>query len=532
MNRLIRRLGIALAFLIAMGLVAPQANAASVQYTKAERAYGYTFTKTANYPLGGFSGTHKIPNPSNTADVRPGYCVDPLLSTAYADYFYTTTAAIPNNIYASSNPRIRWLQNSYGLTTSKATARQVFWAIRILQNSKYKTDVSQLKNRGSISTDDYNKIYQYAGLSKIAGDVKVTVHSPLNSEGKTTMPGETGKGKIVFTNATTGAYLHAGNPVTVSVSGNGTLTSVNGVAGAKTGKVGSSGTVTYTVKHNGEGAFTVSSSVVVASSKRVVITKRMNTKQQRLMVGRLTETYKGYKTHQRKLGGLSMTAECSLNCDGTAKVTLKVCNTNTVSYAKFPVKDANGTVLFNVDVAPSDCTPTVFDAEDADVFVINSYCYESGPRGPCLPGGYVAIPETRFEVVCPAWIQVAITLGCSCLDAWGNVALNNQVTPRHNVATIEVAQPGLPVVSTQYPLASGQKMIVPLKDKVAPGTVITVSWTSYMSSSNLTVIPGFNNKTMEAVQLVFGGGSSKAQLDANTDVKVLTDTVTGSVKVG
>ena len=338
MNRYIRRLGFLLiAFLATMALVAPQANAATASVTKASRAYGGTFTKTANYPLGGWMGTHKIPNPSNTSDVARGFCVDPLLSTAYADYFYTTTAAIPNNLYTSSNPRIRWVQNTYGMTATHSTAKRGFWAIRILQNSKYKTDVSQLKSRGTLSSTDYSEIYKIIEASKTAGDVKVTVSSPVNTKGETTMPGETGTGKIVFTVVGSGAYLRAGYPVSVSVSSNATLTSVNGVAGAKTGKVGSSGKVTYTVAHKGEGALTVSASVVVPSSKKVIMTKRTSTKQQRLMVKQLKESYKGYKTHQRKLGGPSWSAECSTNCDGTAKVTVKVCNTNTTSYAKFPV---------------------------------------------------------------------------------------------------------------------------------------------------------------------------------------------------
>ena len=129
-------------------------------------------------------------------------------------------------------------------------------------------------------------------------------------------------------------------------------------------------------------------------------------------------------------------------------------------------------------------------------------------------------------------IQVAITVGCNCTDAWGNVALNNPVTARHNVATIEVTQPGLPTVATNHPLASGQKLIVPLKTKLAPGTVIEVKWTSYKSPTNLTVIPGYDHKTMEAIQLIFGGGTSSNQLDSTSDVRVLTDTKLGSVTVG
>jgi hypothetical protein len=326
-----------------------------------------------------------------------------------------------------------------------------------------------------------------------------------------------------------GYYPPAGGTVSFTTTSNAVITAVNGVAGKKSGSVSTSGSATVTVKVTGTGLVKVTPYVDYPNSGAVLINIRSTTSVQQIIGGALKERSTASFSFEKKVGAPGYTTVCSTNCDGNAVVTASVSNDAANSPVKYAFMKQGGTIIGYKDVAPGAIDQKLaMNVTDATV-ITSKYCHTATLGGPCVTG-WTNNPGS-YEVVCPAWIQVAITVGCNCTDAWGNIALNNPVTSRANTAIVEVTQPGLSTVATPYPLASGQKMIVPLKNKLAPGTVISVKWTSQMSSTNSTIIPGYNQKMMESIQLIFGGGTSASQLNSATDVKVLKDTSVGSVKV-
>lgn len=497
---------------------APKAEAAT--YNTFSRAYGVWMPAGTGRPYGGWVGTFKGRAP--TGEFLQGPCVDRNLGMANAKDIIKSTSTLPGAT-ADESRRMRFLANKYGMAASNTTAKRLGMSVWIIQDPTMKTYMAQMKSRGYVTSADVTAINAMISESERHGPYNTSLSGPAVGVTKSTT-------LTLKVRSAHGYYPPAGGTVSFTVSSNAVITAVNGVAGKKSGSVSTTGFAKVTVKVTGEGLVEVTPYVDYPSSGAVLINVRSTTSVQRIIGGAIKERSTASFSFEKKVGGPAYTTVCSTNCDGKAVVTASVSNDAANSPVKYAFMKQDGTVIGYKDVAPGAVDQKLaMNVTDATV-ITSRYCHTATVGGPCVTG-WTNNPGS-YEVVCPAWIQVAITVGCNCLDAWGNVALNNPVTSRHNVATIEVAQPGLPTAVSNHPMASGQKLIVPLKSTVAPGTVITVKWTSYKSSTNLTVIPGYDHKTMEAIQLIFGGGTSSNQLDSASDVKVLTDTKMGSVKIG
>lgn len=506
--------------------VAPDAEAATA--TTFSRAYGVWMPKGTGRPYGGWVGTYKGKAP--TGELLQGPCIDRNLNMANATDIIKSTSTLPGATTDESR-RMRYLANLHGKTGSNTTAKHLAMAVWIIQDPIMRTYMNEMKSKYYWSSGVKKYYITSADVTAIENLIKESEkHGPYN----TTLSGAA----VGVTKSTTltlkvrsahGYYPPAGGTVSFSVTSNAVITAVNGVAGKTTGTVSTTGAATVTVKVTGKGLVKVTPYVYYPDSGAVLINVRSSTSVQRIIGGALKERSTASFSFEKKVGGPAYTTVCSTNCDGNAVVTAKVCNDAANSPLKYAFVKQDGTIVTYIDVAPGACAEKAMNLVDANV-ITSKYCHTSAVGGACTTG-WTNNPGS-YEVVCPAWIKVVISVGCDCGTAWANVAIANPVTSRYNVAYLEITQPGVPTVSTPYPLASGEKKIIPITQKLVAGTVITVKWTSSYSEANQTVIPGYNLKTMESIQLLFGGGTSAAQVDATTDVKVLTDTTTGTVTVG
>lgn len=509
---------------------APESQA--VTYNTFKRAYGVWMPAGTGRPYGGWVGTHQGYAP--TGEFLRGACVDRNLNMANASDIVTTTSVLPLATTDESQ-RMRTLANKYAHTTDWVTAKRLSVATWKIQDpaiiNTYMTEMTKKyyyesrvgKTIQYLSAADITAINAMVGESERHGPFTASINGSAVGVGKTTTV-------TLTTRSAHGYYPLAGGVATFSTTTNARITSINGVAGASTGVISATGTATATVLVTGPNQVTVAGRGTFPSSGAVLMNVRSSTSVQRLIGGNLKEFVVAKMAFEKKVSGPSFSSTCSTNCDGTGTLTVNVCLDAGNNPVKHAVVKAGGEVIGYIDVAPGTCAPAKqFPVTDGTV-IASKYCFTATLGGACI-SGWTSNPGS-FGVVCPAWIKVAITIGCNCGTAWGNIALSNPVTSRHNVATIEVAEPGKAVVTTNYPLASGENKIVPLTSPLTAGTVITVKWTSYYSATNLTVIPGYNLKTMESVQLIFGGGTSANQVDSASDVKVLADTKSGSISVG
>jgi hypothetical protein len=506
-------------------------HASALTYPTAVAGYGKWFPAGAGRPVAGHVGELVIPAKFS------GFCLQ--INRSIANFVSVKTTSDLPDITGDNEKKVINIANEYFVGATKAngvfqskytgtTAQRNEWAywhqfaIWMTNSTNGKSYYNDMVKRGRLTANDVKEINAILSRATAGGlgTVTLTSQKPLVGQSGTA---------TVAARSMRGYYVPNGTPVTSGVTTtNVKINSTSGIAGTK-GKITSAGGTTFNFTRTNIGNVGLKSTVTVPSNLVVRMSIPSAAWRQNLIGGNFTISKTAYTNYNSVAGAPTYKTVCSTNCDGTATKTPTVCNSVGAKPIKYAFYDkATGTVLSYLDDGPGGaCASKSFTVKDDDKTKYR-YCYTATVGGACVTGWVEGSGEDG--TVCPAWIQVAITIGCSCNTAWGTVALNNPVTPRFNVAYIEVAEPGKAVrYLDPVFLDSGQHVIVPLVDPVLAGTVISVKWSSFFDINHSIVIPGYNKKNMESVQLLFGGGKSVTQ--AAGSVKVLADTSSSSTAV-
>jgi hypothetical protein len=323
-----------------------------------------------------------------------------------------------------------------------------------------------------------------------------------------------------------GYYPPAGGVVSFTISKNAVITSVNGVAGKTSGSISTSGYAKVAYKVTGAGKVTIAAKVSYPHSGSVHINVRSSTSTQRIIGGNLKETASANFAFEKKVGAPTYTSACSTNCDGTATVTVKVCN----DAANSPVKHAvmnNGVVIGYVDVAAGACASKTFSVKDASVLT-SKYCHTATTGGACTTG-WTSVTGS-FEVVCPAWATAEITVGCNCATSWASVKFTAPAgSTRYYTGRVVLSSNGV-VVGTlpTVKVAAGQSVVVPISMQVSAGLVIEARFSAYKDSALTQSL--VSDATLTKVMVLQVAGSAvtyqKSVVEGGTVVSKTTSTAT------
>lgn len=428
------------------------------------RYHGVVMPSGTGRPYGGWVGTFKG-SIGGATDIGP--CIVPNANMANATSIAAYTSTLPGFTAENSN-RAKYLANKYGSTTSNTVAKRLAIAVwRLLNNTTYTTYQNQMKSRGYLSSADVTAINNMLNESKNHGPWKATVTGVKAPVGGNAVVKATIK-------ASNGHTAPSGFPVSWSVA-NCTIISKSTVTN-------SSGQVGITCRRTSAKLPTVRFTVTAPSSHTVLINHRTSSRVQYVIGGNRHDTVSSSWTYTDTVPAPSYSSTCSTNCDGNSTVTVTVTNTATNA----PLKEAiyNGSTLLGyTDVAAGQTGQATYTVMDGS-HLGNQSCFTNILGGSCATAWVKG--STTYEVVCPAWAQAEITVGCNCSNSWAHVTFTAPAgSPRYYTGrtTLQAADGTVLGTMPTVNVPTGQSVTQNITMQVAAGIIIVADFSVYRDAA-------------------------------------------------
>ncbi|MBK9696986.1 MAG: hypothetical protein IPO80_06180 [Propionibacteriaceae bacterium] len=454
-------MALVLALQVLAGINAPPGEA--VVYTRATIVLGVTL------PGGpGHSAPVKAVVWKNGG--KKGFCIEFGMDwpTAAGTKILSAGDRVPG-MSAASSAKAKFIANKYAATTNRRTAAAAALAIWTLEsNARFDTWWAWASKNGKV---DAAMQAEVAGILAEAGQfatVKMTITgNPVDylEAGTVTISLRSHDGPV------------KGRLVTLSHTGVRVLSAPS--------RSDADGLIVVTYQRttvSGEVAFTASIEGPSTSKAGVSNSSRLH---QMTLSGGFTEVKKARLAYQRTLGSPTVSSTCGTDCDGSAAVEFRACNTDGASPIQYPVVNQDGRTIATLDVPAGDCTTKLVTAQDRDELLVDRYCHVASSGGACVTG-YVKVKEVRHLVDCPAWASVEVTLGCNCATSWSRVNFSLRPgSPRRYEGTVTFSEAsGLKPQTVR--LIPGQTTTLTIGQVVPAGTVINAGFTIRDEAGKLT----------------------------------------------